>query len=231
MFHLLSALTGEAGSKPPIFPGRHNIEIIALIIPHGSRYEAAPPPTTEHYPSCTSCHSGSSAKDLGVRFDKDLEFSLHIDHVCNQANRMLGSLAFVSIFSRGIHSQAALRSLYCSLVRPIMRLEALQRRFTRLIGARLGYSYLDVPVDDIARDLHLPSLARRHLLAEIDFRVPSANTRSRELLGRRHHFTNFDYNSPLAIFARLGNRVACECDIFWDSIHCIHRLALTVFSS
>ncbi|XP_046681553.1 uncharacterized protein LOC124368323 [Homalodisca vitripennis] len=92
-------------------------------------------------------------------------------------------LGFISRFSRGIHSPAALRSLYCSLVRPIaeyaspvwspytissqMRLEALQRRFIRLVGVRLGYGYLDVPVDDIARVLHLPSLARRREVADV----------------------------------------------------------------
>ncbi|KAG8282278.1 hypothetical protein J6590_040510 [Homalodisca vitripennis] len=78
-------------------------------------------------------------------------------------------------FSRGIHSPAALRSLYYSLIRPLakyasplwspytirsqMRLEALQRRFIRLVGVRLGYGYLDVPVDDIARGHYLLSLA------------------------------------------------------------------------
>ncbi|KAG8262393.1 hypothetical protein J6590_053030 [Homalodisca vitripennis] len=78
----------------------------------------------------------------------------------------------------------------------LMKLEALQLRFIRLVGVRLGYDYLEVPVDDITRDLHLPSLAWRRevadvlllwkivngqvqcpdLLAEIDLRDPSAIT-------------------------------------------------------
>ncbi|KAG8244518.1 hypothetical protein J6590_022452 [Homalodisca vitripennis] len=40
--------------------------------------------------------------------------------------------------------------------------------------------------------------------AKLDFRVP-INTRSRDLLSRKHHSTNFDLNSPFARFDRLGN--------------------------
>ncbi|KAG8280751.1 hypothetical protein J6590_074133 [Homalodisca vitripennis] len=56
------------------------------------------------------------------------------------------------------------------------------------------------------------------LLAEIYLRVP-ANTRSRDLLGRRYHSTNFDFNSPFSRFIRLGNRVASGCDLFFDGLH------------
>ncbi|KAG8268033.1 hypothetical protein J6590_038051 [Homalodisca vitripennis] len=51
------------------------------------------------------------------------------------------------------------------------------------------------------------------LLAEIDLRVP-ANTRSRDLLGRRYRSTNFDFNSPFVRFIRLGNQFASGCDLF-----------------
>ncbi|KAG8261290.1 hypothetical protein J6590_076822 [Homalodisca vitripennis] len=118
------------------------------------------------------------------------------------------------------------------------RLEALQRRFLRLIGVRLGFAYLDVPVEELSSNLNLSPLALRRdvadvvllwkivngrmncpdLLAEIDLRVP-ANTRSRDLLGRRYHSTNFDFNSPFARFIRLGNQVASGCDLFFDGLH------------
>lgn len=198
-----------------------------------------------------------SIKDLGVIFSNDMSFSGHIDYICNKSNKMLG---FISRFSRGINNPYALRSLYCSLVRQLveyaspvwspytlsnkMRLEALQRRFIRLVGVRMGFDYLVVPVDDLSRDLNLPSLSLRRevadvvmlvkvvngyvncsdLLAEIDFRVPT-NTRSRDILSRRYHSTNFDFNSPLARFIRLGNKVASECDLFFDSIYQIRKRA------
>ncbi|KAG8264874.1 hypothetical protein J6590_107913, partial [Homalodisca vitripennis] len=111
-------------------------------------------------------------------------------------------------------------------------------RFLRLIGVRLGFAYLDVPVEDLSSNLNLSPLALRRdvadvvllwkivngrmncpdLLAEIDLRVP-ANTRSRDLLGRRYHSTNFDFNSPFARFIRLGNQVASGCDLFFDGLH------------
>ncbi|KAG8316280.1 hypothetical protein J6590_055023 [Homalodisca vitripennis] len=123
-------------------------------------------------------------------------------------------------------------------------LEALQRRFLRLIGVRLGFAYLDVSVEELSSNLNLSPLALRRdvadvvllwkivngrmncpdLLAEIDLRVP-ANTRSRDLLGRRYHSTNFDFNSPFARFIRLGNQVASGCDLFFDGLHQVRRQA------
>ncbi|KAG8242768.1 hypothetical protein J6590_059285 [Homalodisca vitripennis] len=93
------------------------------------------------------------------------------------------------------------------------------------------------PNQNLSCELNLPSLALRcdvadvvlllkiingliqcpDLLAEIDFRVPT-NTRSLDLLSRRYHLTNFDFNSPLARLVRLGNLVATECDPFFDGI-------------
>ncbi|XP_046683313.1 uncharacterized protein LOC124369366 [Homalodisca vitripennis] len=155
-------------------------------------------------------------------------FCIHLNHICNRAKKMLG---FITRFSGGISSPAALCSLYSSLVRQLveyaspvwspyttgakMRLEGLQRRFVRLVGVRLGFNYMEVPVRALSCELNLPSLALRRdvadfvlllkiingliqcpdLLAEIDFRVPT-NARSRDLLSRRYHLTNFDFNSP-----------------------------------
>ncbi|KAG8253316.1 hypothetical protein J6590_038191 [Homalodisca vitripennis] len=67
------------------------------------------------------------------------------------------------------------------------------------------------------------------LLAEIDLRVP-ANTRSRDLLDRRYHSTNFDFNSPFARFIRLGNQVASGCDLFFDGLHQVRRQAFSLLS-
>ncbi|KAG8301572.1 hypothetical protein J6590_050739 [Homalodisca vitripennis] len=69
----------------------------------------------------------------------------------------------------------------------------------------------------------------KHLLAEIGIRIP-VNTRSSGLFSRKYHSTNYDFNSPLARFVRLGNRVASECDFFADGLHQIRKRATYVLS-
>ncbi|XP_046681377.1 uncharacterized protein LOC124368145 [Homalodisca vitripennis] len=174
-------------------------------------------------------------------------------------------LGFISRFSRGINNPSALRSLYRSLVRQLLeyaspvwspytvgartRLEALQRRFIRLVGVRIGYNYPDVPVEALTAELNIPTLSLRRdvadvlmlwklvgahvqcpdLLAEIGIRIP-VNTRSSGLFSRKYRSTNYDFNSPLARFVRLGNRVASECDFFADGLHQIRKRATYVLS-
>ena len=163
--------------------------------------------------------------------------------------------------TRGINNPSALSLLYCPLVRqqveyasPVWspytddakkRLEAVQRRFVRLVGVRNGYDYVNCPVETLSSEFNLLPLALRRdvadiiflvkifrglidspkLLAEINLRVPS-NNRSQELLSRGYHRTNFDFNSPLARFVRLVNRVALNCDIFCDSLPAIRKCAI-----
>ncbi|XP_046674849.1 uncharacterized protein LOC124363633 [Homalodisca vitripennis] len=92
-------------------------------------------------------------------------------------------LGFISRFSRGINNPSALRSLYCSLVRQLLeyaspvwspytvgartRLEALQRRFIRLVGVRIGYNYPDVPVEALTAELNIPTLSLRRDVADV----------------------------------------------------------------
>ncbi|KAG8283759.1 hypothetical protein J6590_011129 [Homalodisca vitripennis] len=101
-----------------------------------------------------------------------------------------------------------------------------------LIGIRLGFAYIDVPVEELSSNLNLSPLALRRdvadvvllwkivnghmncpdLLAEIDLRVP-ANTRSRDLLGQRYHSTNFCTVLSQGLFAweiRLRLGVTCS---------------------
>lgn len=220
------------------------------------------PTASSYFISGAEIPAAQTIKDLGVHFDRDMNFSSHINSTCNQANRMLG---FISRFSRGITNPSALRALYLSLVRQLVeyaspvwspyttgdktRLEAIQRRFIRLVGVRLGYGFMQVPVEDLSGLLNLPPLALRRdvsdvvllqkilngqvqcsdLLAEINFKVPS-KTRSRELLSRKHHSTSYDYHSPLARMVRLGNRVATECDFFSDSLQRTRRCAFDLLS-
>ncbi|XP_054259783.1 uncharacterized protein LOC128984480 [Macrosteles quadrilineatus] len=200
-------------------------------------------------------------KDLGVFFRQDTGFSDHDDGICKQGNKMLG---FISRSTRGINNPDALRTLYCAMVRQIVeyaspvwspyaigetdRLEALQRRFIRLVGVRNGFNYVDVPVVSLSSELQLVSLAVRRdladfmfllkiirgllfcpdILSKIDFKLPSG-TRTRELFSRRHYNTSFDFHSPLARLARLGNRVAPDCDLFCDTISHFRRCATEIF--
>ena len=56
-------------------------------------------------------------KDLGVTLDTSLQFSHHLDSVINKAFQML---AFIKRCTQDFTSTIALKTLYCSLVRPYM---------------------------------------------------------------------------------------------------------------
>lgn len=91
-----------------------------------------------------SINRSTHVVDLGVILDTRLDFQLHINRTINRANTMLG---FVKRFSKEFNDPYLLKTLFCSLVRPILeyacvvwtpfydshvkRIEAVQRRFLR----------------------------------------------------------------------------------------------------
>ena len=107
-------------------------------------------------------------KDLGVVFDKDLKFTSHVNQIVMKANRVLG------IIKRTFASRDAntIRLLYVTLVRPILdyastvwnphlmknirKLEAVQRRATKLIP-----SFYNLTYSERLQELNLPSLLYR----------------------------------------------------------------------
>jgi len=215
-----------------------------------------------YYVNSVALPRTEAVKDLGVTFGSDLGFSTHIDEVCARANRTLG---YISRVSRGMRNPAALRALYCALVRQVVeyggtvwspytacavdRLEALQRRFLRLVGVRMGLPYRDVPVIQLGSELRLQPLRVRRdvadiafiygllngridcpeLLARIDIRVPSS-TRSREVFGRRFHATLYDYNNPMSRALRNANTLSREVDFFADSLKYVRRRSYELLS-
>ncbi|XP_046674906.1 uncharacterized protein LOC124363690 [Homalodisca vitripennis] len=198
-------------------------------------------------------------KDLGVTFSADLSFNDHVDELCRRAYRMLG---FINRSTRGMTSSAVLRTLYSSFVRQLLeyaspvwspyqlglvdKLEAVQRRFLRLVGLRRGLLFRDIPVAELQAELLLPDLRTRRcvadvlllirlirgeldcpsLLSRVDFRIPSG-TRSRELFGRRQYSRNYDFHGPLARMMRIGNRHCGGLDLFHDGVSTIRRGVLT----
>lgn len=110
-------------------------------------------------------------KDLGVILDPKLDFRLHYQEIISKANRQLG---FISKIAKDFTDPHCLKSLYCSLVRPILenasviwcpyevtwilRLERVQKRFLRMALRNLPW-----------RDpINLPPYLDRCLLLDLD---------------------------------------------------------------
>ncbi|XP_046671574.1 uncharacterized protein LOC124361556 [Homalodisca vitripennis] len=146
-------------------------------------------------------------------------------------------LVFVLRFSRHFSYILALKTLYCALVRQILEygspvwnphqnflideLEKIQRRFVRAVDVRMGFTYQQVPIEDLFRDLGLQPLVSRRFTADIMllhkilndnidcpdilqmvlFKTPSS-TRSSDLFVRQHHRTNYAANSAMARLQR-----------------------------
>lgn len=121
-------------------------------------------------------------KDLGVLLTPTLDFGDHIGNICSSANRTLG---LISRTCRYGFSVVSMKTLYVTLVRPIMefsvtvwaphqvghcsRLDDVQKRFLRLVGVKLGHRYLDVDLHEMEHQLHLPQLAARRTLLDLLF--------------------------------------------------------------
>ena len=92
-------------------------------------------------------------KDLDIVFDRDLKFTSHVNQIVMKANRVLGIIKR-TFASRDAHT---VRLLYAPLFRPILyysstvwnlylmknirKLEAVQRRATKLIPSFYNMSY------------------------------------------------------------------------------------------
>lgn len=94
----------------------------------------------------------TTVKDLGVMMDAKLDFKDHVAYIVSKASSQLG---FVFRFAKKFKDVYCLKSLYCSLVRPILeycsvvwapfyqneilRIEAIQRKFIRFALRHLGW--------------------------------------------------------------------------------------------
>ncbi|XP_054282027.1 uncharacterized protein LOC128999491 [Macrosteles quadrilineatus] len=121
-------------------------------------------------------------KDLGLYMTPSLDPGVHITKICAKANSLLG---FIARASRNALSPATLKTLYVTLVRPIVEygstvwaphqighcdhLNKVQRRFLRLVGVRSGIRYPDVDIQEIANQHHILPLSSRRLALDLIF--------------------------------------------------------------
>jgi hypothetical protein len=121
-------------------------------------------------------------KDLGVILTSSLSSEPHVVQACNKANKSLG---YIFRHTRTFTRHDALRTLYCSLVRPHIEycsvvwspyqqylkdmLNHIQSRFVRLVGVRMGFPYREVPVELLSQYLELPTLEARRNMQDVVF--------------------------------------------------------------
>ena len=120
-------------------------------------------------------HRCSSVKDLGVTFQDNWKFTIHIEEVCNKA---LSRLGFVMRSAGGFNNTLVLRTLYEALVRSVLEsgsiiwipsdeksilmLERVERKFLRYLYLKVyGYYPFLYPSDFILGALGYYSLSSR----------------------------------------------------------------------
>lgn len=129
----------------------------------------------------------NSCRDLGVVFQPNLLFSSNIEYLCSKALRSLG---FLIRNTKEFNDERCLKTLYTSLVRPILEfssvlwnptqiglvesLERVQRKFLRFIGyKRKLHGYLNpsasTSISSIQASIKLESLATRRKSIDIRF--------------------------------------------------------------
>lgn len=197
-------------------------------------------------------------KDLGVTFTTSLNPSQHVKNICAHSNKMLG---FIVRSTKDMSSISCLSTLYKALVRPrleyasvvwspyqatlIEKLEAVQRRFLRLVGVRLGLGYLQAPISELAEFLNLQPLSIRRtyldacflrrvvqgdidcpdILKLIDFRVPH-RTRSIHIFSEPSTSTCYTHGSTIPRLHRTGNLVADQVDFFSQGLSSFKKTSL-----
>ncbi|XP_046658945.1 uncharacterized protein LOC124353134 [Homalodisca vitripennis] len=173
----------------------------------------------------------------------------HISRICSKANSLMG---FLCRTSKDFQSPTTLTTLFKTLVCPILEfssvvwcpyltghidtLERVQIRFLRLIGLRLGYQFLETPVDCLRISLGLPHLATRRRMADIlilhkmvngaldcprllsllEFRIPTS-TRSGDIFFKRALPSLYSYYSCIPRLMREGNEVSGGVEFFGSS--------------
>lgn len=126
----------------------------------------------------------SLVTDLGVVFDKEINFKAHIDKIATKASRMLG---FIKRWGKEFNSPLVLRHLYTTFVRPILeyacqvwapfyqtdidRVEAVQKRFVRFALSNLPWhnSLILPPYNNRLNLVNLESLSKRREVADLVF--------------------------------------------------------------
>lgn len=142
------------------------------------------PAVRDYHLNGTLVERVNKIRDLGVICDSELNFRLHFDNIVSRANSVLG---FVKRWAREFSDPFVTRSLYTTLVRPILeyasqvwspyhavhinRIEAVQKRFVRFALRDLGWAdpLRLPPYEDRLRIIKLQSLAKRREVADVVF--------------------------------------------------------------
>ena len=173
--HLAVIEIGRRASKVRKFICFHNGLLILHTIKHlriGKKEEPHFQYHLKNHP--TPLPSVPTEKDLGITFDQNLHFNIHLSEKINKANSILG------IISRNFEhkTETSIVTLYKALVRPhleyanhawslhlkkqIEALENVQRRATRLIPGLKDLTY-----EQRLRRLKLPTLSYRRLRGDM----------------------------------------------------------------
>lgn len=194
-------------------------------------------------------------RDLGVVLTASLSPADHIASITSKAYSLLG---FIARSTKGFRSHQSMLILYKSIVRPLLEygtviwspyqlghieeLNKIQSRFVRMLGVRLGFAYLDVPIQQLEQSFSLQSLRSRRsifdlvllyklvsglvdcpvLLASIDLCVPRG-TRSLSVFSRRQRSTSYSCNSGVTRLLRLGSLMSGRVDFFHGSVASFRR--------
>lgn len=131
-------------------------------------------------------NSVSHIRDLGVFFDEDLSFDIHVDYIVNLAKRRIN---FLYRYTKSFNKPETFRSLYYAYVYPILsycsivwnnlqdyqiyKLEKVLHKFLRIAGCRIGkpVNYFNHDYSNICTTLSIPNLESSRTRADLIFVV------------------------------------------------------------
>ncbi|KAG8246933.1 hypothetical protein J6590_073287 [Homalodisca vitripennis] len=168
-------------------------------------------------------------------------YSLEEDQPLRKSVFDKGSGCYISVNPRYDKSPCLENSLLILCASTPGKLEAV-----KISGRSTRAALKGNPIAGLQADLLLPNLQARRcvadvlfltklvngqldcpmLLSQVDFRIPLARTRSRDLFSRRHCQRSYVFHGPLARMVRLGNGFCDTFDIFNDSAAIIRRRVL-----
>lgn len=194
----------------------------------------------------------SQIKDLGVTFGQNLKFNNHFENIRSKAFQMLG---FLYRHTRDFTSPTTLKTLYYAYVRSrveycssvwspkyqvhIKSIEAVQRKFLRMLAYKCGTRILDHDYTPILNDHNIMTLEQRRdlndlvflmkliqnqiyspeLLQNLNFKLKSRATRNKAMFNLYTFKTNIGEFSPLNRMQSMGNKATdVGLDIFVDSL-------------
>jgi len=160
--------------------------------------------------------AGNVITDLGIVFDRELNFHAHLDKICCKALKTLG---FIRRVSSEFKLVSSLKSLYCAFVRSILeygsvvwdpgtscgkkQVERVQRKFLNIVAYKLNIDHPPHDYSPVMHRLGLNTLADRRLEANLIFlrRLIDGLVDSSELLAQINFKVPSFHSRQLTIFS------------------------------